>query len=114
MGKGEILPQSSLTIAHPIDYQKYGPLVEINALGQKMLITNSHRVATELMTERGGIYSGRPFLQMAAGEVGWDRLVSFTNPGDDFRDMRRIFHRTLEAKKADKVSSILEAFEALY
>jgi hypothetical protein len=81
----------------------YGPLVEVTALGQTIVITNSHRVATELLTERGGIHSGRPFLQMAAGEVGWDRLIAFINPGDEFKEMRRIFHRTIEAKKADKV-----------
>jgi hypothetical protein len=85
--------------------QTYGPLTQVTALGQNILVINSHSTALELMTERGQIYSSRPVMPFLGGEVGWDRAASFKGPGDDFRETRKIWRQTLEAKKAEKVIS---------
>lgn len=37
-----------------------GPLVYIEAPGQKILVLNTHKVASELLDHRGHIYSDRP------------------------------------------------------
>jgi hypothetical protein len=45
------------------------------------------------------------------GEVGWDRVLTLMNPGETFREARRIFHRTLEGKRVDKVYQFTTGIE---
>jgi hypothetical protein len=87
--------------------QIYGSLTKVTVFGQDILIVHSNEIAMELMIERGQIYSGRVSLPFACGEVGWDRLASFKNPGEEFRETRKIWHQTLEAKKAHKVRHLV-------
>jgi hypothetical protein len=84
--------------------QTYGAMFQVKVLSQPILVINSHRIATELMTEREQIYSGRPFLPMI-NEVGWGRSIALLDSDhDSFRHQRRIFHRSLEGRKVDKAS----------
>jgi hypothetical protein len=84
--------------------QTYGPVVRFKAFSSPILVLNSHRAATELLTNRGQNYSGRPFLPFLCGEVGWDRSPNFRQLGDiKLREMRNMFHRTIDGKNLDKV-----------
>jgi hypothetical protein len=78
-------------------------MFQLKLLSQPMLIINSHRIATELMTERGAIYSGRPDQQMV-NMCGWEEMGSLMDPCETQREQRKIYQMSLEGRKVEKVS----------
>ncbi|KAJ7238158.1 cytochrome P450 [Mycena rebaudengoi] len=50
---------------------RFGPIVMVKVMGQRMCIINSYAVADELLNGRSGIYSDRPALTMVNDLMDW-------------------------------------------
>jgi hypothetical protein len=101
-GQRYSIPSSS-GCTSPMQKQIYGPIIQIKAVSKRIVIIDSHQVATELLTGRGQIYSGRPVFHMSGREVGWDRILTLAQPGEYLREARRMFHRTIDGKRVERV-----------
>ncbi|KAJ7605462.1 cytochrome P450 [Mycena polygramma] len=82
--------------------EKHGPLVHISAVGQSILILNTHKVAADLLDRRGPIYSNRPRWIVASEILTGGLLVVFTQYNDVWRRMRRAGHEGLNKQVASE------------
>jgi len=79
----------------------------LDALGQGILIVNSVEDASELMAKRAANYSDRmlsPVYDLA--EVNW--IFSFVSYGAQWRDHRRLFHRSLNETQLHRYAHITD------
>ncbi|KZV67274.1 cytochrome P450 [Peniophora sp. CONT] len=75
--------------------KEYGDIIYLNAAGQPTIVANSHKVATELLDRRAGIYSDRP-PSIVAGDIMTDGLfLALARYGDLWRRMRKAGHESL-------------------
>jgi cytochrome P450 len=74
--------------------QAYGNLIHFHALGQHILVINSHSDANELLNKRA-ISNGRAKIHMAGEMMGWERIIGLSDYGTHWRQMRKIAHRYL-------------------
>ncbi|EPT02822.1 hypothetical protein FOMPIDRAFT_54955 [Fomitopsis schrenkii] len=92
--------------------EKYGPIMSVSILGQRMVIINSAQVAVELLDRKSSIYSDRPHMVMIGEMVGWTRIVSLHNYGPRFRETRRLLSQMLGSReKVAHLAPLLEAEE---
>jgi len=69
--------------------KEYGDLIYMKAAGQSIIVLNSHKVASDLLDRRSGIYSDRP-RNIVAGEIMTGGLLfSLARYGDAWRQMRK-------------------------
>ncbi|KZT72683.1 cytochrome P450 [Daedalea quercina L-15889] len=90
--------------------EKWGDIMSVNILGQRMVIINSAEVATALLDRKSSIYSDRPHMVMIGEIVGWTRIVSLHNYGPRFRETRRLLSQMLGSR--DKVAALAPLLEA--
>ncbi|KAI9447043.1 cytochrome P450 [Lactarius psammicola] len=77
-------------LASPQRRDEYGEMMYVSALGKKVIIINSQRVAIDLLEKRSNIYSDRP-RYIAAGDFLTENLMfSFMPYGDQWRRFRRV------------------------
>ncbi|KAF8823188.1 hypothetical protein HHX47_DHR10000091 [Lentinula edodes] len=62
--------------------EQYGPLVQINVAGQRIVIMNTHKVASDLLDRRGPIYSDRPRFIVASEILTGGLLMPFAQYND--------------------------------
>ncbi|KAH9938481.1 cytochrome P450 [Fomitopsis serialis] len=92
--------------------EKWGDIMSVNVLGQRMVIINSARTAVEVLDRKSSIYSDRPHMVMIGEIVGWTRIVSLHNYGPRFRETRRLLSQMLGSReKVGWLAPVLEAEE---
>ncbi|TFK58391.1 cytochrome P450, partial [Pluteus cervinus] len=75
--------------------RKWGPIVSISVLGQRIVILNRAEDAVELLDKKSLVYSDRPSMPISR-LVGWDRWLVFTPYADErFRYIRKLFHQAI-------------------
>lgn len=62
-----------------------------------MVILNSSDVADEMLDKKSAIYSDRPVFPVAGEVIGWRRILAFHQYGSRWREIRRLFSRTIGA-----------------
>ncbi|EJD01825.1 cytochrome P450 [Fomitiporia mediterranea MF3/22] len=75
--------------------EEFGPLVQVNALGETYIFVNSYQAAVDLFEKRGSIYSSRPGNVMLELQ-GWRWFISIMQYGDELRRARQLLHRFLK------------------
>ncbi|KAJ8507987.1 hypothetical protein ONZ45_g9710 [Pleurotus djamor] len=75
--------------------QKYGPIISLSALGQPLMVLNSHKVASDLLDRRSSIYSDRPGNIVVGELLTKGYLMAITRYGDLWRRMRRAAHEAV-------------------
>ncbi|GJJ11876.1 hypothetical protein Clacol_006114 [Clathrus columnatus] len=89
--------------------QKYGPFFFLNVGGKPAIVIGSHKVATDLLEKRGGIYSGRPRYIVADETMTGGLVFAFRPYADSCRRMRRASHEVFShqvAKNYHKLQSL--------
>ncbi|KAF8135168.1 CyP450 monooxygenase [Boletus edulis] len=74
--------------------KRYGDLLYIEILGQKILVINSEQVAEDLLDKRSQNYSDRPQVPMVT-LMGWEFNVGFIPYGPSWRKHRKAMHQAL-------------------
>ena len=71
-----------------------------NAMGQPIIVINSHKVAAELLSRRANVYSDRPRLIVANDILCGGLLYAFMPYGDlcvdrfvTFEDLTNVYYR---------------------
>ncbi|KAI9447042.1 cytochrome P450 [Lactarius psammicola] len=77
-------------LVSPKRRDEYGEMMYISALGRKVLIINSQRVAIDLLEKRSNIYSDRPRYISARDYLTKNLVFSLMPYGDVCRRFRRI------------------------
>ncbi|KZT36951.1 cytochrome P450 [Sistotremastrum suecicum HHB10207 ss-3] len=69
--------------------KQYGDVVHVSALGQPIIVLNSHRACLDLLEKKSSIYSDRPRLPMGGDLIGWKNAMALCPYTDRFRSMRK-------------------------
>ncbi|KAF8898066.1 cytochrome P450 [Gymnopilus junonius] len=91
----------------------YGDIIQVNILGQPILIINSTRVAKELLDKRSAIYSDRPRFVMAGDLVGYDETFVLQPYGENWRKQRRLIAQDFSLSSTPKYYSLQEKEAAI-
>ncbi|KAG6917741.1 hypothetical protein DXG01_001279 [Tephrocybe rancida] len=87
----------------------YGDISSVTVFGQPIIVLNSVKVAQEMLTEKGAIYSDRPQVSMGGEMIGWKNALPLMRYGKTFQHYRRMFHRLFGTHDAMKVFHKTEA-----
>ncbi|KAJ7484409.1 cytochrome P450 [Mycena latifolia] len=95
MGNALQIPQDRQWLKWAEWKEKYGDVIRISILGTPVIILSSMQAATDLLENRGNIYSDRPTATMAGELVGWSRGLGYAQASHNprFRELRRLFHQ---------------------
>lgn len=77
---------------------RWGDLISMNVLGQRIAIISSVRVAFDLFEKRSVIYSDRPHLVVAGETVGHANTIPMAPYGERMRKIRRMFTKAVGTK----------------
>jgi cytochrome P450 len=72
-----------------------GDIIYANVLGTNMVVLNSVKVATDLLSQKGAIYSDRARFHFVAKLVGWEHDNVFMDLGPDLKESRRLVMQEL-------------------
>ncbi|KZV60962.1 cytochrome P450 [Peniophora sp. CONT] len=75
--------------------KQHGDILYLNAAGQPTVVANSHKVATDLLDRRAGIYSDRSPNIVACDIMTGGLFLSLSPYGDLWRRMRKAGHESL-------------------
>ncbi|KAF9645118.1 cytochrome P450 [Thelephora ganbajun] len=70
--------------------EKWGGIMSVNVLGQRMIVVNSIDIAMNLLDGRSSNYSDRPILTMGGEIIGWNGVLAFANYGPRFKELRKL------------------------
>ncbi|KZT24415.1 cytochrome P450 [Neolentinus lepideus HHB14362 ss-1] len=73
--------------------KQYGDIVQINILGQPIIILGSVRAVSAIFEKNSSIHSSRKGMTMMNELMGWGFNFAFMPYGKRWRDGRRIFHQ---------------------
>ncbi|KAF9266559.1 cytochrome P450 [Marasmius fiardii PR-910] len=93
--------------------EKYGDIVYLHGLGNKVLVLNSLKAIDDLLNKKSGIYSGRPFLTVACELMGLDRGLVLMDFGQEWREQRKLAHIALSPTAVKKYQIIQEDIAVL-
>ncbi|OCH87155.1 cytochrome P450 [Obba rivulosa] len=89
--------------------EKWGNILSISLLGQRIVILNTRKDVVALFEKRSSNYSDRPTLVVAGQQVGWDRAGVLCRYGDTWREQRRLFTELLGTRKAlEQLTPVIE------
>ncbi|KAF8337893.1 cytochrome P450 [Cantharellus anzutake] len=74
--------------------EKYGDVIHLCALGQHMIILNSHKAIHDVLTKNSLLFVNRPRLPMAGELLGWENGLVFSS-GHRFNAMRKFANHYL-------------------
>ena len=74
-----------------------GNIMQIELLGQPLVIVGSHQTAVDMLERKTSMYSDRPRLTVAR-LVGWDRLTALLPYSSRWRETRRLFAPALGSR----------------
>ncbi|KAI0260107.1 cytochrome P450 [Gloeopeniophorella convolvens] len=114
--KGWPIIGNLLDVPNEVEYQvfsrwrqKYGDLIQMTVLGQPIIIINSPKLATDILSKKSAIYSSRPHLTMACDLVGWKDVLVLLKYTDKFKSCRRMFQSVIGTRASvDKFRDTLE------
>ncbi|KIM36078.1 hypothetical protein M413DRAFT_449400 [Hebeloma cylindrosporum] len=86
----------------------YGPIFSLNFAGSRVIVVNTHEVATDLMERRSNIYSSRPRLIMGSEILTGGVVIGFIAYGELWRKLRKAGHEGLNMRAADKYKPLQE------
>ncbi|KIJ29061.1 hypothetical protein M422DRAFT_37092 [Sphaerobolus stellatus SS14] len=91
------MPLTSICVKYAEWGKQYGDVVHVEVLGQHVIILNSYKAATELVHQRGTIYSSRPQVPMIHDSRLMDMQWTFVlKPyGPAWKRQRRLFTQHL-------------------
>lgn len=64
-GRKNMVRSGEITLSMSITELSTGPIVYLNAVGQPLIVLNTHRAAADLLDKRAAIYSDRPDMIVA-------------------------------------------------
>ncbi|PCH42021.1 cytochrome P450 [Wolfiporia cocos MD-104 SS10] len=88
--------------------RKYGKIMYISALGQDTIILSSPDVVTELLENRGSMYSDRPTYHMAGELVGYGDTIVLLPNGNRLRASRKLVANALTKRDSAVLAGIYE------
>ncbi|KAI4525480.1 cytochrome P450 [Schizophyllum commune Loenen D] len=88
-----------------------GPVVSVTVLGQVIVVLNDPKIADELLSKRGQIYSDRPTMHMAE-LAGYDRALSNSHYGPRVREWRKLFARVIGTREHVARFNDVEEYQA--
>ncbi|KAH9917465.1 cytochrome P450 [Fomitopsis serialis] len=77
---------------------RWGNIMQIDLLGQPLVIVGSHKTAVDMLERKTSMYSDRPRLTFMGRLVGWDRLTALLPYGPRWRETRRLFTPALGSR----------------
>ena len=86
-------------------------MVSVAVLGKVIVVLNDHKVADELLSKRGQIYSDRPTMHMAE-LAGYDRALSNSHYGPRVRKWRKLFARVIGTREHVARFNEVEEYQA--
>lgn len=88
------IPQSNEWVTYTKLGRRYGPVVHLRVLTQRIIVLNTLQAAVDLLEKRSDIYSDRPSFTMLNDRylIGWGWTMSGMPYGEGWRERRRIFH----------------------
>ncbi|PBL03980.1 cytochrome P450 [Armillaria gallica] len=89
--------------------QIYGDVMLVTLPGRPMVILNTVRVAKDLLTKRGAIYSDRPPMILHMELAGWTRMTVGLSYGEQIRAHRRIIISMFNPKTIQKYAELQES-----
>ncbi|EIN11184.1 cytochrome P450 [Punctularia strigosozonata HHB-11173 SS5] len=87
--------------------RKYGELTYLRVFRTPFVFINGAKAVTELLDKRSALYSDRPYLPLAGGIIGLDKLVPNTPFGERFRLERKLMGTVLNIRAVNKWEHII-------
>ncbi|KAF8895098.1 cytochrome P450 [Infundibulicybe gibba] len=84
---------SRLAHIRQMDETYQSDILHVEALGQHIIILNSHEAAADIMERRAANNSGRPSIPML-DLMGWSEVTALLPRGDEWRLHRRVFKQS--------------------
>ncbi|KZT37988.1 cytochrome P450 [Sistotremastrum suecicum HHB10207 ss-3] len=78
---------------------KYGDVVYASALGQDIIILNSHQAAIDILIKKSAVCSDRPEFTMGK-LVGWDQAISLLQYDRALKTMRRSYSHLMGSRSS--------------
>ncbi|KAG1748839.1 cytochrome P450 [Suillus paluster] len=100
-----------------IKYGEYLPFFQNHALhssrllGQRIIVLNSAKTATDILDKKSAVYSDRPVLPMGGELVGFKHILPLLPCGDRFRRYRKHFHHVIGSHAALDIYNQIEEVE---
>ena len=88
--------------------QEYGPIYQYTAFGKVHVVISSEKIASELLRERGEIYSSREQLPMGSQLMSDNKRALLLPYGDEFRRVRKLQHHVTQVKAATSYQPLQE------
>ncbi|KAI0264167.1 cytochrome P450 [Gloeopeniophorella convolvens] len=79
--------------------RKWGDIVSINVLGQRIIVLHSLATARDLLDKRGSTYSDRPHIPFIS-MMGWEWFSPLSRYGERWRAGRKVLERGLRSSVA--------------
>ncbi|KAJ7720782.1 cytochrome P450 [Mycena metata] len=83
---------------------RYGPLVMVEAMGQKICIINSYKVANDLLNERSAVYSDRPPMPMVNDLYKFN--MGLQPYGPVYKKHRKAFQHSFNRREANSYQPV--------
>nr|F1SY52.1 RecName: Full=Cytochrome P450 monooxygenase 45 [Postia placenta Mad-698-R]BAK09396.1 cytochrome P450 [Postia placenta]BAK20189.1 cytochrome P450 [Postia placenta] len=109
IGNALQLPQDHPWVKYTEWAKMYGPLMQLDVLGQHMLVITSAQTARDLMEKRSSIYSDRPHLVMAGDLAGFGDTLILQNYGEEFRYQRKLVSHSFSPSVIHRYYDLQEA-----
>lgn len=86
--------------------------IDVNIMGNHILVINTYEAATELLDKKGHIYSDRPHLPFAGEMVGFDETTAFIYFNPMWKKHRKFLKHALNPKSIKQDYSMLQERKA--
>ncbi|KAF8996238.1 cytochrome P450 [Cyathus striatus] len=93
---------------------RYGDIIYLEALGQKVLVLNSAEVTHDLMEKRGRVSSGRPVFTMLGELMGLDKSIALRQSDPTWKYQRKLCHNLLSSDSVRDYASVQKRAIALF
>lgn len=97
-------------------YAEYGPVAYTKMGTQDFIWLNTATAVKELMDKKGAIYSSRPWMPMAFGNVSDGRRAIFMPYSEKWRNLRKISHAALNMATSNSYKPVqdFESKQVMY
>ncbi|KAJ7157502.1 cytochrome P450 [Mycena filopes] len=85
--------------------KQYGDVMQLEVVGQRSIILDTHQAAVDLLEKRSSIYSDRPTFPLY-DILGWTDVLSFLPYGKNFTKHREVFQSYLSRRKCTDFTPI--------
>ncbi|KAJ7177177.1 cytochrome P450 [Mycena filopes] len=89
IGHVRYMPSAQSSVVFHEWAQKYGSVMQLEVLGQRLIILDTYQAASDLLEKRGAIYSDRPAFPLY-DLLGWTYTLGFLRSGPTFTRHRQV------------------------